>query len=129
MPTYMPPSPTPQLLAGDLRALDPRLELRPHDARVHLLRAGEGGEAAIGAGDDVLAPDHLGVAPDTLGHQFGVLDQHSRVADDAGDERLALWQPGGLPQLPLMLVARVGGLEGNRPATALKDDGDEIAHI
>ena len=52
----------PQLPARDLRALHHRVELRPHDAGVDLVRAGEGRKAAVGAGDDVLAPDHLGVA-------------------------------------------------------------------
>src|SRR5262249_47146629 len=48
----------PKLLRGEVGALAHRLELLPDDGRVHLggvhrLR----GEAAIGAGDDVLAPD------------------------------------------------------------------------
>ena len=72
--------PLPQLLAGDRGAFAQRLELRPHDARVHLLRAGEGGEAAVGACDHVLPPDHAGVPADPLGHQLGMLDQDGRVA-------------------------------------------------
>jgi hypothetical protein len=48
----------PKLLGGEVGALPHRLELRPHHGRMHFggvqrLR----GEAAIGAGDDVLAPD------------------------------------------------------------------------
>ena len=34
-------------------------------------------------------PDHLGVAPDALGDEFRMLDQHGRMADHAGNERLA----------------------------------------
>src|SRR5262249_40876706 len=101
----------PQLLAGDFRALNERLEFRPDDARMHLLRAGEGGEAAIGTGDDVLAPHHFGIAADSLGDQLGMFDQNRRMADHAGNERLARRQFGALPHFPFMLVARVRGLE------------------
>ena len=43
-----------------------------------------GGEAAVGAGDDVVAPDDPGEPDDALGDQLRVLDQVGRVADDAG---------------------------------------------
>ena len=76
-------------LNEESRAVDERLELGPHDARVHLLRAGEGGKAALGASNDVPAPDHLGIASDALGHELGVFDQNSRVAYHPGNERLA----------------------------------------
>src|SRR5262245_43595043 len=101
----------PQLLARDPRAVDERLELRPDDARVHFLRAGKRGEAAIGACDHVLAPHDLGVTPDPLRNQLRMLDQHGGVADDAGNERLALGELRRLPYLPFVLVARIAGLE------------------
>ena len=40
-------------------------------------------EAAVGAGDDVLAADELGEPHDALGHQLGMLDHVGGVADDA----------------------------------------------
>ena len=69
-----------------------RLELRPDDARVDFLRAGERGEAAVGARDHVLASDHPGVAADPLGYQLRMLDQHGRMRDHAGNEDRALRQ-------------------------------------
>ena len=41
-------------------------------------RQGEGGEAAIGAGDDPLAADDVGVIRDPLGNQPGMLDEIGR---------------------------------------------------
>ena len=68
-------------------------------------------EAAVGAGDDVLAADQLGEPHDALGDQLGMLDDVGGVADDAGDQHRALRQLDVLPHLPLVLVARVGPLE------------------
>src|SRR5580698_8974637 len=50
----------PQFLRGDPRAVAERLEFRPDDGGMDFLRAGKGGEAAVGAGDDVVAADHVG---------------------------------------------------------------------
>ena len=69
------------------------------------------GEAAIGAGDDVLAPDQPGEAHDALGHQLGMLDDVGGVADDAGDQHLARRQLDAFPHPPFMLVARIGALD------------------
>src|SRR6266511_4616147 len=45
-----PPSGSPpQLLAGEAGTLDQRLELRPHDLRMHARKIGDLREAAIGA--------------------------------------------------------------------------------
>ena len=52
----------PKLLARDPRTFDQRLELRPDDRRMHLVRSGERGKAAVGAGDHALAADHVGEA-------------------------------------------------------------------
>src|SRR5580692_12565400 len=65
---------TPQLLRRQFGAVGERLELDPDDAGVDLAGRGEAGEAAIGAGGDVLAPDRLREAADPLGDQFGMLD-------------------------------------------------------
>src|SRR6266850_771103 len=64
----------PQLLRGELRTLRQGLELRPHDAGVDPAVHRALGEAAVGAGDDVLAADQTGEPHDPLAHQFGVFD-------------------------------------------------------
>ena len=53
---------------------------------MHFAGGREAGEAAIGAGDDVLAPDDLGKPPDALGDRLGMLDEVRAVRDDAGDQ-------------------------------------------
>src|SRR5262249_18494890 len=102
----------PQLLARDLRALGQGREFRPHDARVHLLRAGEARKAAIAAGDDALAAHHLRKPADALGNQLRMLDQDRRVADHPRNEALVLWKLCRLPNLPFVLMAWVGRFEG-----------------
>jgi hypothetical protein len=47
---------SPQLPAGEAGALGQGPELRPGDRRHHGGRPGEGREAAVDAGDDILAP-------------------------------------------------------------------------
>src|SRR6516164_6259423 len=51
----------PQLLRSEPRALGERGELHPHDLGVDLQPAGEGAEAAIDSGDDVLRSHHARV--------------------------------------------------------------------
>src|SRR5258706_15218328 len=46
----------PQFPAREAGAVGERLQFDPDDAGVHLAGRGETGEAAIGAGDDILAP-------------------------------------------------------------------------
>jgi hypothetical protein len=71
-------------------------------------------QAAIGAGDHVLAPDDAGKPSDALGDRLGMLDEIGGMGDDTGDQRLAFRQLNPLPDAPFMLVARIGGLKGNR---------------
>src|SRR5580704_6112390 len=71
---------------------------------MHFAGGREAGEAAIGAGDDVLAPDDLGKPPDALGDRLGMLDEVRAVRDDAGDQQLAVRQLRLLPRPPLVLV-------------------------
>ena len=49
-------------------------------------------DAAIGAGQHVLAPDELRIAHEALGDEIGMLDEIGAMADDAGNERRALRQ-------------------------------------
>ena len=87
--------------------LDQRLELRPEDG----FSPHAGAQSAVDAGDDVLSPDHARVLEDALRHQFRVLDPIREVADDAGDQDLAVRQLDLLPHLPFVIVAGTGRLE------------------
>src|SRR6267143_556157 len=100
--------------------------LRPHHVRVHRRLADPGAVAAIASGDDVLAPDELRVAADALGDQLGVLDEIGLRFEHAGDQHLAFGKLDGLEQLPLVRVARVGGLEGDRGGPREEHDVDDL---
>src|SRR5579875_726513 len=83
----------PQLAAGKLRARGHGAELGHDDLGVNA-RAGACGraEAAIRAGDHVLAAGQARVLDDPLSDQLGVLDKVSDRIDDARDEDLPLRQ-------------------------------------
>src|SRR5262249_4226516 len=58
---------SPELSGGETRALRQGGELQPCDARVGVVEThAGGGKAAVGAGDDALAPDDLREADDPL---------------------------------------------------------------
>jgi hypothetical protein len=79
----------PESIRGDLRSLDHGCELRPGNVWVNRECAGEGGEAAVGPGDDVLPPNHGCIALDALGNQFGMLDEvRGRVQYARNDDLL-----------------------------------------
>ena len=61
-------------------------------------------EAAIGAGDDVLAPHHSGEVEDAVCDDLRVLDDVGRVADDARDQDFSVGQFDVSPDFPLVLV-------------------------
>src|ERR1700686_4101270 len=96
---------------------------------MHFAGRGEAGHDAIGAAADVFAPDRLGEAADALGDQFRVLDDVRGMGDDPGDDRLALGQPHLGPDLPLVLVARVGGLEGIGAGVDPQHDVNEVPQL
>src|SRR5207244_4123927 len=69
----------PKPLAGEAGAFGEHAELLPHDRGVAALGEGALGEAAVGAGDHVLAADQPGIVNDPLGYELGVLDAVRRV--------------------------------------------------
>src|SRR5256885_406292 len=76
----------PESTRGDLRSLDHGCQLGPGDVRGNRERAGEGGEATVGSGDDALPTHHGGIALDALGDKFGMLDEiRGRVQDARND--------------------------------------------
>ena len=116
------PSGTATMLARPRGALDQRAELELGDLRIDLAVAGEGAEAAVGAGDDALAADHVGEAHDALRHQFGMLDIVGAGVDHAGQQDLVVRQLDVLPHRPFVLVARIGGLDRERLRVHAEDD-------
>src|SRR5215813_4703650 len=117
----------PEPLAGQPRPFRQHPELLPHDARVHARSREALGKSTIDAGDDVLASDQPRVAHDPLGHQLRMLDAVRRVGDDARDDDLARRKLQVLPDMILVLVARVRGLERKRSRLYLEDDGRDLA--
>ena len=98
---------------GDGRALGERGELGPDHGRVHLRgERGPGGEPAVGAGDDVLPADQARVLADAVGDELGMLDVVGRVPEQPGQQDLPVVQRHVGPDPPLVLVPRVGHLEG-----------------
>ncbi len=89
----------PDAIRGEGGALGEDGELGPAEFGVDA-----GAEPAVGARDDVLGAEPIGVAGDALGDQFRVLDEVCGVRDDAGDEDLAVRQLDVLPQVILVLV-------------------------
>src|SRR5262249_37479149 len=110
-----------QLLRCKRCAVGKRLQLRPRN-----LRMDAESQAAIGAGNDVLTTNEAREAHDAVGDELGMLDDIGRVADDTRDENLARGQRRRLPELPLVLVARVGRLD--RVGTRL-DSQHEIKNV
>src|SRR5262249_125897 len=98
---------TPEFLRCEPGSVDQRAQLGPGEVGVN-----PAAEAAIGAGNDILATDDRGIAKDSIGDQLRVLDQVGRVTDDAGHQHLAGRQLDRLPDPPFVLVSHVASLEG-----------------
>src|SRR5215217_9532411 len=67
-------------------------------------------ETTIRRSDDVLAANYLGEPHDAVGNQLRMLQHVRCVANHAGNNNFTVGQLGGLPHLPLMLVAHVACL-------------------
>ena len=92
-------------------------------------RSRERGEAAIGAGDEVLTTDGLREPHDTLGHQLGVFDEHRRLRDGAGNQHGSLGQLDRFPDAPLVLVPRVRRLERVSAGPDRQHDVHEVLQL
>ena len=88
--------------------------------------AGRGVETAIGAGNDVVAPDQAGQPHDAFGNQFRMLDDVGGVADHAGNEHFALGQLGLFPHPPFVLVARIGAFDHQRADIEPQNNVDDV---
>ena len=78
-------------------------------------------KTAVGTGHDVLPSHQVGKADDALGHELGMLDDIAGVTDDPRHERLAVREPHVAPDLPLVFVPRVGGLDRVAAGAHLQD--------
>src|ERR1700719_3835674 len=67
---------SPELLRGEAGAFGEAAQFGPGEVGMD-----PAAEAAIGAGDDILAADHLGIAQDAIGDEVRVVDEVGGVAD------------------------------------------------
>src|SRR5262249_48575736 len=88
-----------------------------------------GGEAAIVRCNDAFTANHAGEALDALRYQLRMLDQADAMGDNPGNEELVVGQAHLLPELPLMLVPRIGGFEGVTADLELQEQVDEVAQL
>src|SRR5690242_9075542 len=105
---------SPETLAGDAGAFRHRGKLGEHDLRIDRGLPDPGAIPAVGAGDDVLAPDALGVTADALRDHLRMLDEVRFRLDDARDQHLAVRQLDRLEHGELVSVPRIGRFERDR---------------
>src|SRR6185436_20493058 len=118
----------PELSGREPRALGHRLELLPDDLGLdQRLRARERGEAAVAARHHPLASHHLRVANETLRDELGVLDEVGGGVEHARDDHLVVGQLDLAEHDPLVRVARVGALEGERLRPRLQHHRQDLA--
>jgi len=83
-------------------------------------------EAAVGAGDDILATDQVGKAHNALRYQLRMFDDVGGMTDNARDEYLALREFYLLPHAPLVFVSRISGLNQVGAGAYLEKQADDI---
>src|ERR1700733_4450575 len=113
----------PKLAAGQRGPLCQRLEFGPVDLRMNATA-----QTAVGRGDDPLPSDEIREPQNALGNKLRVLDNVGRMADDAWQDQLVIWQSHLLPNLPLMFMADIAGFERIRVRVDRQHDLDDVAH-
>src|SRR5215470_15329500 len=111
----------PELLARQPRAGAQRREFRPGNLWVNA-----SAETAIGPGDHVFTSDDACETNEPVGDKLGVLEDIGCVTDDARNQDLALRQLRILPDLPLVLVADIAGLDHIGLRLHLEQEIDDI---
>ena len=112
---------SPKLLRGEAGAFGEAAQFGPGEVGMD-----PAAEAAIGAGDDVLAADDLGIAQDAVGDELRVLDEVGGVADHTRHQHLARRQFRLLPYPPLVLVPHIGSLERLSLRLHVEDQIDDV---
>src|SRR5579863_1015102 len=85
------------------------------------------GEAAIGAGDYILAAHEAGKTQNAFSHKLRVLHDVRAVADDAGGQDLAFRQLDVLPDAPFVFVAGIGGFDKVSAGADLENKVDDLS--
>src|ERR1700704_141166 len=127
MATRETPNSSPQLLARELRPRHQRFEFGPHDRGVNPAIERPLRKAAIGARNYVFTADGLGKTYDTLCNKLRMFHHIGGMADDAWNERLAGGQFHILPDLPFVLVSRIGALDHIGADVDAQDEIDNVA--
>ncbi len=104
-------------------------KLQVNNLRIELAVTRGRAEAAVGIGDDALAPDNVGKFHDALGDQRGMLDIVGRGIDHARQQQLVVGQCDILPDRPLMRVTRIGCFERDALRPHAKHDLDDLGEI
>src|SRR4029077_8566356 len=112
----------PQLFAGDARAFGHRFKLGPADLWI----TDSWSEAAVRSGHDIFTANDFGIAHEPVRDRSRMLDDIGGVADDAGHEYLSRGQLHFFPNAPLVFVARIGSLDGDRIGLHLQDEIDDV---
>src|SRR3989442_1320784 len=119
----MVPSSLPESPGGEIGALAEGAQLRPRHALLDELRAREGAEATVHAGEHARAvADRLGDGGDAIGDDLRMLDDVRRGVDDAGHEQHAGGQRVAAQRLQLVLVARARERQRERADLCAIDD-------
>jgi len=116
----------PELLRGEPGSFDQGSEFGPGDTGSNGARPDKGIEATIRAGDNILAAQHARETHNSLGHNLRVFDIVGARIDHSRNKYLSFGQTHLLEYLPLMLVARVGSFEGERPALDCQEQVDNL---
>src|ERR1700722_12105372 len=116
----------PELPRGEPRPFRHRRQFGPDDIGIDRGLADPRAEAAIAAGNDVVAADQIGGAGGGLRDEVRTLAQIRLRLDDARDDGLALRQFDALEQRPFMRVAWVRRLERDRARPRQEDDVDDV---
>ena len=88
--------------------------------------AGEGAKTAVGGRYHAVAADDVGEAFDTLRHQFWVFDEVGRCVKHAKHQDFVDRNFGAAPNCPFVLMAWIGGFEGNHVWLGFEDDGHDF---
>ena len=114
---------------GELRSLGQRRQLGVDDLRVNRTEAGEGGEAAVRAGDHPVGAHQIHEASEPVGHDVRVLDEVRRRVDHARDQHLVVGDAVAVigERLEVVLVPRIGRLEEQARRLAFSSTGKIVA--
>src|SRR5262249_39142910 len=116
----------PELVARKPGSFAECFQLCPHNRGMHAAIERPLRKTAIGAGNDVLASNNSCKPHDAPSDQFRMFHHIGGVADNPWDEYLAAAEPGIFPDLPFVLVARIGALDHVGANLHFQDEVDDV---